>query len=364
MVHDLTSLTIVLFLFFLLVYQKLWKYFGKKARREIMHKVFRMRPGYSPAMVTFGMFLVTSVFLFLWFSVFGFKALSAVGAILERLVRLFSGIAEISYMPRAVYYPTILTPVWATLLLRLRDILTYAPVFFGFLLVLFRSPKSHPESFVIGSSLAFGLLFLLNDFLFNIEAFRTFMLASPFVALLGAVFLVDVAKRTKRVGKTLFIAVILMILVFSSFVGLWGHNFAPLHIYDPSKQSIEIGERNTDFMRVSDFFEQRVPINEYQVILVDDDPSLVHLLQPDDYVKIRRFDPSMPTHSLANMTTNELACELKDLNLYSYYSGPASQIKDPLDAMAFRSELIEYLANSFNRMYDDGKYGFWVSEVN
>jgi len=131
-----------------------------------------------------------------------------------------------------------------------------------------------------------------------------------------------------------------------------------LHLYDSSINSIDVGERNTDYIRVSEFFAEKIPINHIQRIRTDDYGPLVRLLNPGNYSKILRLSFE---YTQNGSYSNELVCAFKDLFLYAYYGRGFSPIRDPQESHIVRQELYEYLGKQDNQIYDDGKYRFWVT---
>jgi hypothetical protein len=176
-------------------------------------------------------------------------------------------------------------------------------------------------------------------------------------------FFTRLEKKLKGIGRFSFVTTVLIVFVLASFTGLWGHKFAPIHLYDPSVNSVEVGEKNVDFMRVNGFFSQKIQVNSFEAIWVDDDTPLVSLLQPNEYNKIRSLSLDyIQVHATVRPSINELVCEFKDFNLYSYSSGAYSTIKTLEEAQTLRYELYQYSDNNLNRIYDDGKYRFWVNQ--
>ena len=356
--HHFTSFIMASFLFLFFALQIIQEYFS---RIRIGRKAFSAYR--TPAITTLGMALLMSTFLFFWWNYFGTPIWRQVGYTLPRFLQVLLGARKFEYMPNPAYYPGILKPFWATSLLVLRDTLIYIPSLFGLFLIMFRKTKTHHELFIIFSSLTFGLLVIINNFTIRVETFRIFMLALPLVALLGATFFTHLGKKAKGIWRLLFVTTVLVILILASFVGLWGHRFAPMHLYDPSVRSSEIGETNIDFMRVNDFFSQRIQVTHFQAIWVDDDAPLVSLLQPNDYNRIMRLGASyIEIHSYGKLPVNELVCGFSDLNLYHYYTGKSSSMT-PEEGQTLKYELHQHFENNLNRIYDDGKYRFWVNEA-
>jgi hypothetical protein len=203
------------------------------------------------------------------------------------------------------------------------------------------------------------MAFIIDNLFFRVEIFRIVSLSLPFIVLLSAVAYSQLRKSLKPIWNVPIIVVIMTILLLSLFVGLWGHNFAPLHIYDPSINYMEVGERNTDFMRVNEFLSKRLTTAEFKIIWADESSSLISLLHPADYEKIRTLSPDNVRE--LGLHGNELVCVFKNLTVYAYYAGTLSKIKTLEEAEVFRSELYQYLEDNFNRIYNDGKYDFWTS---
>ena len=356
--HHFTSFIMSSFLFVFFALQIIHQYFGRKKIGREKFSAHR-----NPALLTFETALLMSTFLFFWWNYYETTIWRHVGPTLTRFLEVLSGARQFAYTPTLGHYPGVLTPLWATSLLRLRDILIYIPSLFGLFLIMFRKKKTQHELFVMFSPLAFGLLAIINNFSIRVETFRIIMLALPLVALLSATFFSYFVKKVKRIGSPQFVTIVLGILILASFVGLWGHSFAPMHLYDPSVRFSEVGERNSDFMRVNDFFSQKIQVTHFDAIWVDDDAPLVLLLEPSEYNRILRLESDyIETHSSKNLSVNELVCEFSDLNLYRYYAGKSSFVT-PEQGETFQYELNQYFESSLARIYDDGKYRFWVNEA-
>lgn len=357
--HHFTSFIMASFLFVYFALQIIQAHFSRiKIIRRALSE-YR-----TPAIATLGIALLMSTFLFFWWNYYSTSIWRQIDSTLTRFLTVLLGARPFVYMPNPSYYPEVLTPLWVTSLLTLRDVLIYISSVFGLFLIMFRKTEARQKSFVMLSSLAFGLIIIIDNFTIRVEVFRVFMLALPLVALLGATFFAHFGKNwAKGIWRLLFVATVLVILILAAFTGLWGHNFAPMHLYDPSISPSEIGERNLDFMRVNDFFSQKIQATSFQVIWADDDAPLVSLLQPNDYNKIMRLGASyIEIHSHGKLSVNELVCGFSDLNLYHYFAGVSSTMT-PEQGQALEYQLHEYLDNNLTRIYDDGKYRFWINEA-
>ena len=300
--------------------------------------------------------LVLLAFLSLWWDSYGQQAYSYLASGFSRFSQIILGIRQFEALPSSASYPSVLKPPFFVGLLNLRDILVYVlPIIIGLYLIFFKIRHSPTKFYILYSVLTFGGLLVLNFFAFRVEPFRIIMLALPVFVILGAISYSEIAKRWRRVKKFL-VVFISVTLIVSSMIGLWGHSFAPVHLYTPSISFDEVGERNMDVMRVNDFFSE-LPIENYSIILADDVNPLLTLLDPGDYKLIRQLDGDGVTKLEGNSTI--LVCAFKNLLLYSYYARTFSLVDTLQKAKDLQTELFIQLDN-YTRIYDDGKYFFWV----
>jgi hypothetical protein len=254
----------------------------------------------------------------------------------------------------APQYPSIIRPFWVPLLLGLRDLLIYVPAAIGFV-ILWRKQSDPPKFFISYSLLSFGILFIVNV-VFSIEPLRIILFMAPFLAFLSSLVYNRIQQISKNRGKIILFSG-LVLLVFSSFMGLWAHSFAPIHLYDPSVNPVEIGEATPDFMRLKPFFENYINMSNFEEVRADVIARLVYLLDPEEFDKIK----SLPAENLDQIDREDaLICSFNDLNLYLYYGYIWSPI-EASEAKVIQKELNEYINNNFNRIYSDGSSILWVS---
>jgi len=352
--HHFTSFTAMLYLFLLFILLNIGKFI---ARMKVQRKFFKPTQTLSSAGSTLVLALLMMMTIYVyWDRISGEVILPVVQSKIERFVQVLSGIRETSFFVPNPYYPDQLSQTWVVLLLRVRDIAMYMPSLFGLLLLWKKRTKAFPKLFVVCSTLAFGLLFIVNNLTFRVEPYRLVAMFSPFVALLTALAYSEV-KKLRRTWNVL-VPVVVTLIVLSSFVGLWGHNFAPMHLYNSSISQLEVGE-NTDPSSISEFVNCRIPDGSFNLMWTDDVGSLLLLLHPNQFEKIRGISPKF-IEQLGSFG-NESFCELSDLNVYSYYAGIYSIVKNPTDSKIFREVLSGNLSAKFNRIYDNGKYRFWKS---
>ena len=354
--HHFTSFTAIAYLFLFSAFLAIGKHLAKS---KVGSRIFWSSPNLS----TIGIALAAFAFLFIWWNSFGLIVWPTIGSGIKRFIEVLMGIREIEYLPQQAYYPSLLTPSWTLSLLRLRDLLMYFPALLGLFLIITKASKTPTKFFVIYSTLSFGILFFFDNVFFRVELYRLVGLSLPFLALLSATSYTQLEKKLRHNWNILISIAVITILLLSSFIGLWAHNFAPLHLYDPSINSIEVGERNIDYMRVNEFLNQKISIGRFQTIWTDDTNPLIQLLHPTEYNKIRELMPDM--HACIrelSLHGDKLVCVFKDLNLYAYYAGTSSPVKSPQDAEVFRYEFRQYLGSNFNLIYNDGKYELWIAK--
>ncbi len=148
------------------------------------------------------------------------------------------------------------------------------------------------------------------------------------------------------------------LVLFSAFIGIWGHSFAPLQLFDPRVNSEEVGERNTFFGGIFGY-SQNVNFSRFDVVWADDRSPLLNLLPSEAFAKIQWL-PTNDTRKLGS-SGMQIVYVVKDLNLYFYHAGVFSPVKDPADVGSVRDAISLKLQESFNGLYDDGKNVVWVS---
>jgi len=347
--HNLTSLVTVVYLFLLFIFVMIGEFFEKRRNKTLFPVSFQT------SLVTIAMAM--SAFLFVWWDNVAKVIWPLVSSSIERFSMLIRGIKEVEYTPRRAFYPDVLTPPGLSQLLLLRDILILLPAIFGLFFVIRKATKTPEKSFLLYSCLALGAVVIIDNFIFRIGIYRIVGLSMPFIGLLSAISYSYFRNRLKRVWQVAISGMVVIVLLSSSFIGLWGHDFAPFHLYDPSINPAEVGERDKDFMVIADF-NKKVPIRNYHIAWVDDRNSLLFLFEPDDYSKISWLPTDIQKLGSSN---NELAYAFDDLNLYFYYASAFSPVHTLEDAKILRIGLRQRLQDRFNFVYNDGNHNIWIT---
>jgi len=353
MVHHFTSFILVLYLLLFSVLLVLGKYLAKY---RFGNRVFWESPNVSMRPL-FGLGLISLAFLFTWWNNYGTTIWPTITSGITRFIKILTNALQIQYLPSQASYPSILTPMWVTAMSVLRDIFIYVPALLGLIIVTMKFDRTSHKFFIVYSTLTLGLIFIIDNLVFRQETYRIITLALPFISILSAVSYSYIKNKLKRIRYVPVISIIMAFLLFYSFIGLWGHGFAPLHLYDPSISYAEVGERNIDFARLSNF-NSKVVMQNYTIVWSDDVSPLLSLLEPSDYGKIRRI--TVDAIEKRGSQDSEIIYELKGFNLYLYYSRTFSPAKSPEDAMSLMHRIENRVRDKFNCIFDDGKFRLWT----
>lgn len=348
--HHFVSFMAALFLLTLFVFLFLGKRFGDG---KIGSRLFPSNL-YVPT-ISFAVLMLVCVLV--WWEGFGQTTTilwDTVKQGVTRIINLFTGTSRIAFYVPQASYPAQLAPAWAVDLLRVRDAMMLLPMLLGIPILLIKKPRTPTRFFVVYGMVFFGLMFVINDVSFKIEPFRVVTLAMPFIALLTATTYVEIKIRANRIWK-IVLPTIVTLLVLTSFLGLWAHSFAPMHLYNPAIKISEVGE-HPDVSRLNVFFETKIKLDDFNFIWGDDFGSLILLLNTSQLTKITRLPDDLSTMGL---NRPELFCEVSDLFLYKYYASIYSYIQDPKNATTVAHAIGDRLQKTFDRIYDDGMYKLW-----
>lgn len=351
--HHFSSFIVMLYLFVLLLMSSIFL-IVKKYLQLNSPRTFR---GIHQHINILNVCLTFACFLLIWWNHVALVIWPYITSGIERLLKLIMGMHEMELMPRLAVYPNILTPHWASSLLLLRDILIYLPTSLGLFVIIKKAPNMPEKFLILYYTLAFGLLIVLDNLIFRVGAMRVVALSLQFIVLPSAIPYSYILTKSKSLWK-ISIMIILSLLIFSSFIGLWGHNFAPLHLYDPNIDSLKVGESNKDFIRVGEF-QRQIPVKNFNVVWTDDRSPMPFILDPDDYSKIQLL-PATDIQKLGNYGS-EIVYLFKNSNMYCYYAATFSPVDDPEEAEIIGSVIRQKLQLKFNCVYNDGKNEIWIN---
>jgi len=232
--------------------------------------------------------------------------------------------------------PPALAPAWAPVLLYMRDAITYLATILGFVL-LWRKVRNIPAKFFIILSLLIAAVPLSIDALFGIGVgleYRGIYIFMPFIAVCAGIFYHSISRKW-RPWSTGLLAAVIIIFVFSSLTGMWGHRYVPAHLYDPAVSWVEAGEHPSGWQRLQGFFDEHMAYDDLDHILTDDwyPLSLVLPLEHCEKLQVINFLET----SLSGET---LTVAYRDLDTTSYMmQGWPSDYDLEFDEDEFRAEV-------------------------
>jgi hypothetical protein len=321
--------------------------------------------------------LIAAASIFVWWNQVGTVIHGVAGGVTARIVAVVEQTiaqAEPSAQPLVEvtpffpkwHYPSKLTPPWVNLLW-VRDFLIYVPVLFGFAWLLRKRLKSKSSNggetiscyFLVFSLSCFGALFLFELFISHVEPYRVILLSLPFIALCSAILYVEMLSHVRWLRWLAF--GILVFVITTSFLGLWGHRHAPVHLYSSVISHQEVGEAvplDDRYYALQQFVAEHELASSTCSIFSDNNWILYQLLPPQEYGKIGPGVRELPTE-LHNAVTNGDALLAIDFGsgFYSYYYGATT----PEEAQRLQAQYRYELEASLNKIYYNN-FGVWVKQ--
>ena len=266
--------------------------------------------------------------------------------------------AEITPFFPKWHYPAELTPPWVSLLWA-RDFLIYGPVFFGFAWLLWKRLKNKSTAsreaigfyLVVITLSCFGAFFLFELFISHVEPYRVVLLSLPFITLCGAILYVEMLSRRRWL---LYLCCSLLVFaVTMSFLGLWGHRHAPVHLYSTTISHYEVGEAtplDDRHYALREFVAGNELDHKAEVIVSDSNDLLYLLLSPEQYHKFGLSGGQLVSGLNEKIATGDSLLVVDfDTSLYHYYSGEVG----PEAAQERREQYRSVLEGNLNKVYDN-----------
>lgn len=252
---------------------------------------------------------------------------------------------------RITSYPEELNPLWLVTMLRIRDILLYAPAILGAFLV-FKMRKMPQVSLLLILTFAAALLVILNLSIKASEPIRILLLFIPNIAILAAVSYISLNRFITKAKEAFVLIPVISFIVFSSFLGLWGHDYGPMHLYDNSIRDEIAGEHNIHDTGLASFVGSVLVTEDVEKIISEDSHYLILILPESQYHKIRSLAETTPLND-----GKTVIISTNDLYTYRYYAAYFAGI-DPKEQEQIKAELQDRL-EQFDLVYSDGNYKVW-----
>lgn len=253
--------------------------------------------------------IATLVLCFLWTIQYADFVWPSIGSVLEKIIAFFRGVTSFEKAIIVADYPQSLKPQWGIIMLFVRDVIMYIPAILGYFLLMKKENLLENFNFLIVASLSiFGIILVADLLVIHIEPLRIVTYALPFLMAASAFFYGKVVKR----NRAIFVSFVL-IIVFSGFIGLWSHNYVPIHLWGDFSLSPKVGEHNPQYECINNFLSHN--ISGYSYIYTDDHSLLYPMLSPSSYKAIRSF--RVGDHAFGN-DSNAVVISFRDFGIYSY----------------------------------------------
>ena len=278
-------------------------------------------------------------------------------------------------------YPTGLVPLWLIRLLEFRDAILALLTVFAVIFILngFRKEQKINNRLFILLSLFIAGLFFVCLIEANVAAYRILPLFLPFAAMCIGVSLALLKKpsiienpvvqleqtfinnrfKDKRLwhdGLRMIAlpiqAIIMSLFIFTALTGLWGSNFAPVHLYDPNVTFNEVGEHSPEYGRLQNYIQGHFDINNIGVIITDDVQIMSLMVPVEDISKI--IPIGLKTTQLGQPI---MVVELRGFNPSPYIAQGEPDIFDPNFNV---NTFINGLDQNNNLVYSDNNYAIWL----
>lgn len=270
---------------------------------------------------------------------------------------------------REGHYAESLTPSWVNLLW-VRDFLIYTPVFFGFGWLIRKrfkvrgsrfnvqdSKESAAFYFLVLSLICLGVFLLFELFVSHVAPYRIVFLSLPFITLCSALAYVKLLSKGRWL-RWLTLAVLVFVIV-SGFLGLWGHRHAPIYLYSSAvnlhefEETIAVSNRHYELQQ---FISENALDQEATAIFSDNNYLLYLMLPSEEYKKIGSDWRELGTE-LHNGIARGDDLLVIDFGAKSYYTFYWTIIGE--EAEELRSQYRAELEPNLNKVYDNG-FEVWV----
>jgi len=271
------------------------------------------------------------------------------------------------------HYPQQLIPSWVNLLWA-RDFLIYVPVFFGFAWLIRQKFKKRVLDFKEGrafhflilSLICFGAMFLFELFISHVEPYRIILLGLPFISLCSAVLYVRMLSNGTWLKWVTF--AVLVFVITSSSLGLWGHRYAPINLYcsNVNTRGVDKATAPDDkHYALQQFINGKKLDLKSNEILSDDNSLLYRLLSPQVYHKIGPSRSELCTEASRAIAAGDNLLVIDfDNKFYSHYwsgVGGHTPVKSEI-AQRLMTEYRTEIGSNLNKIYDNG-FEVWVKQA-
>lgn len=253
---------------------------------------------------------------------------------------------DVSKGLRIISYPTELAPQWAVIVLNMRDILLYIPSVIGWYIISRKYNKDNILSLLLALFVIMIVISFLNFVSRGGEFIRVLSLFNIIIIIMTSFVYFNLPNYIRI--RLDYIFIIFVFISTVSFLGLWGHSFMLLHLYDKSIYDLSIGEHN---YRISssqiNLINEKLSSEDIDRIVTDNISFVITHSKPELYNKIMLlyYDviPVKDNRSIVVSTDN--------LYIYKYFRGYFANV-DPTERV-FIKDLLNDRLKKFDRIYSD-----------
>jgi len=278
--------------------------------------------------------------------------LGAGGRYLTSLGDIFKKTAFEPYVPLAQLAPSPLKPAWVLRLLNLRDIALVVSTIIGFIL-LWRSKTKTATKFFVTASLLVASAVLLFDLSINLTGPRAVIYYLPVILFCTALFFNSLWRLKRRFLSRALILTLVILFVFSSFLGFHAHRFTPAYYYNPEIDRLaDAGEHPIDWKRVGNFLTNYIGYESFQKIATEDVVILSLILPLEQHQKIQ----GIGIRRDADIEGSQIIVAFRNFNLQTAHD---AEILGLYDFTVTPAEWKREIDMTANQIYNDGRFQIW-----
>lgn len=303
--------------------------------------IVRYKPKISSKSLSLTFILIISVVLLVWLLYYANILFEMVN-----FSRVVSRVSTVDIVERfAPRFPPELTPPLLIAILRIKTLLTYAPIIAGGYL-LYRFTKSSNKEYVIVVFFLYtsGIILAAFNLIINLEPTRVIMLLIPLFITSLSIFYTSLYSRYRY-----SIYILVPFVVTTSFIGIFSHSIVPLHLYTNIVNPLDVGEHSNN-LYFSNYFS-KIDLAATNSIFSDDTEVLAMLLDTSQLHKIEKLSQQSLNKEFFYYHRDRIIVITKDFLVYRYGGGGLSYISYD-DSLQFKDVFKQEIKGT-NLIYND-----------
>jgi len=304
----------------------------------------------NPQLWTIGIIML--IFLFLWWDNYALQIWPQLDRFLTRFIKILHLTMFEPYAPLSQLAPASLKPAWALTLLNLRDMVLVILTVIGFVTLWRNKTKSVAKPFII-VFLFSASLFLVLDLSINLtDPLRIVTYFLPLILFCAALSFNGLWELKRRFLSRALILALVVLFVFSSFIGFHAHRFTPAHYYDPEVDRLaDAGDHPIDWKRVDNFFTDYLEYETFEKIAAEDIAITSLILPLNQHSKIQGIGVKD-----ADIQGAQIIVAFRKFNIQTFRD---AEILAWYDFSVTPAEWEKEIDMTANQIYNDGKFQIW-----